>query len=124
MYPTRCRCTFGPNPSCPVDHDAESEAIAERRDGKLADLEWVARTVAELPQLSYSRPWSRITEAGKLHSYPGDFRGTASLTVLLRGSDDELLALAKSLRAAVVAEAQSEAEQERRDAEDDDRWAA
>lgn len=120
---TRCLCSLSFNPACPVDHDREREEISTIRDGKLADLEWVARTVAESPLLSYSRPWSRTTEAGTTHVYPGDFRGAATLTALVKGTDDELIALAKQLRAELIAAAQDEAEDEHRDAEDDRRAA-
>lgn len=106
----------------PPDTSAAAERIAELAAGKLADLEWVATTLAESPLLTYSREWSRKREDGTTYIYPAKLTGAATLTALLTGDDTALLAAAKTLRAALEAEAEREAEDAYRD--ECDAWGA
>jgi hypothetical protein len=100
----RCVCILGNNPNCPVDHQAEDaarQAVRQRHAARLlADPEWVQERLEQaLPYQPEATDWRAV-----------DTRNLPHLVALVRGSDEELLAAAKAIRAGLRAIALDECE--------------
>jgi hypothetical protein len=84
----------------PEPADDPSEAWRETRRGELrADLTYISEWLTECPLLAHSDSWKHTNTNGTTYVHPAVTTGAATLRALMGGSDADVLAAVRELRA-------------------------
>lgn len=90
---------FKYNPEPP--HDPSVEWCERRREELAEDLTYISEWLTQSPLLAHSDTLKVTRSDGTTHIYPAVHTGAATLRALMGGSDAEVLAAVRELRAYV-----------------------